>query len=89
MVKPFALLAVCIAALAGAAPAQAIDVFGGAGMTVHAAPPPPGLAALPLGATLPSGPMSDLPEPEVFAMMLLGLVLIGYRASRDSNEKFR
>jgi hypothetical protein len=32
--------------------------------------------------------MSELPEPEVFAMMLLGLVLIGYRASRDSDEKF-
>jgi hypothetical protein len=33
--------------------------------------------------------MSELPEPEVFAMMLLGLVLIGYRASRDSDEKFK
>lgn len=32
---------------------------------------------------------SELPEPEVFAMMLLGLVLIGYRASRDSTEKFK
>jgi hypothetical protein len=32
--------------------------------------------------------MSELPEPEVFAMMLLGLILIGYRASRDSDEKF-
>jgi hypothetical protein len=33
--------------------------------------------------------MSELPEPEVFAMMLLGLILIGYRARRDSNEKFK
>ena len=33
--------------------------------------------------------MSELPEPEVFAMMLVGLVLIGYRASRDSSEKFK
>jgi hypothetical protein len=32
--------------------------------------------------------MSELPEPEVFAMMLVGLILIGYRASRDSSEKF-
>lgn len=32
--------------------------------------------------------VSAVPEPEVFAMMLLGLVLIGYRASRDSDEKF-
>lgn len=33
--------------------------------------------------------MSHVPEPEVFAMMLLGLCLIGFRASRDSNEKFK
>jgi hypothetical protein len=32
---------------------------------------------------------SDLAEPEMFAMMLLGLVLIGYRATRDSSEKFK
>ena len=31
---------------------------------------------------------SDLAEPEMFAMMLVGLVLIGYRATRDSSEKF-
>ena len=36
----------------------------------------------------PSPSMSELPEPEVFAMMLVGLVLIGYRARRDSSEKF-
>lgn len=33
--------------------------------------------------------MSELPEPEVFAMMLVGLVLLGYRARRDNNEKFK
>lgn len=32
--------------------------------------------------------MPEMPEPEVFAMMLLGLVLIGYRANRHSDEKF-
>jgi hypothetical protein len=37
---------------------------------------------------LPSG-ISELPEPEVFAMMLVGLILLGYRARRDSNEKFK
>lgn len=36
----------------------------------------------------PPASMSELPEPEVFAMMLVGLVLIGYRASRDSSDKF-
>jgi hypothetical protein len=37
----------------------------------------------------PPASMSELPEPEVCAMMLVGLILIGYRASRDSNEKFK
>jgi hypothetical protein len=32
---------------------------------------------------------SELPEPEVFAMMLVGLVLLGYRARKDSSEKFK
>lgn len=33
--------------------------------------------------------ISELPEPEVFAMMVVGLVLLGYRARRDSREKFK
>ena len=33
--------------------------------------------------------LPELPEPEVFAMMLVGLVLIGYRVSRDGGDKFR
>jgi hypothetical protein len=37
----------------------------------------------------PPASMSELPEPEVFAMMLVGLILIGYRARRDSDEKFK
>lgn len=37
----------------------------------------------------PSTSMSELPEPEVFAMMLVGLVLIGYRASRYNSDKFK
>jgi hypothetical protein len=35
---------------------------------------------------MPPASMSELPEPDVLAMMLVGL--IGYRASRDSSEKF-
>jgi hypothetical protein len=48
------------------------------------------LAAAPRAelVTPPVG-MSELPEPEVFAMMLVGLILIGYRARRDSDEKFK
>lgn len=32
---------------------------------------------------------SDLAEPAVIAMMVLGLCLIGYRARRDSSETFK
>jgi hypothetical protein len=59
---------------------------------------PPPLQAQPRSSILAPAPgaaivvpprgMSELPEPAVFAMMLVGLVLIGYRASRDSDEKF-
>jgi hypothetical protein len=54
------------------------------------AQPHPSRAGAPHGATVVlSSRISELPEPEVFAMMLVGLVLIGYRASRDSDEKFK
>lgn len=49
---------------------------------LNAAPPPEGVAVLQSGS-------SDLAEPAVFAMMLLGLCLIGYRVRRDSSEKFK
>ena len=50
----------------------------------------PDLAVTPgVQSLLPGSLMSELPEPEVFAMMLVGLVLIGYRARRDSSEKFK
>ena len=85
MVKLFALLAATCGLLGAGAPAQAIDVISSAG----GPPRHSDVVALPLRATLPLAPLPQLPEPEVFAMMLLGLVLIGYRASRDSDEKFK
>jgi hypothetical protein len=33
-------------------------------------------------------PTSDLAEPQILAMMLLGLCLIGYKARRESSDKF-
>ncbi|QOL52202.1 hypothetical protein [Massilia litorea] len=33
--------------------------------------------------------ISELQEPEVSAMMLVGLILLGYRARRHSSEKFK
>ena len=61
-----------------------------AGATLHP-PRVSNLAPAPrLEPVVPPSHMSELPEPEVFAMMLVGLVLLGYRARRrDSNEKFK
>ncbi|MES2318615.1 MAG: hypothetical protein V4631_14125 [Pseudomonadota bacterium] len=85
MLKSCALFAACLALLGMGVPAHALEVLG-AGDGI--APPRQDLAALPMRITLPVAHISELPEPEVFAMMLLGLVLIGYRVSRDSDEKF-
>ena len=62
----------------GVAQAAAIDLN-----NHHAAP----VVAVEASAALPSA--SELPEPEVLAMMVVGLVLIGYKARRYSSEKFK
>ena len=71
----------------GAAQAAVVD------LTPHlqAQPRVASLASAPrIGVVAPPVAMSELPEPEVFAMMLVGLVLLGYRARRrDSSEKFK
>ena len=51
--------------------------------------PYPDLAPLTSFATVQHALLPELPEPEVVAMMVLGLILIGYRASRDSNDTFK
>jgi hypothetical protein len=79
-----AMLALCI----GSAHASVIDLVpsGGGAAVNHV----PDLSVSPgVQFVLPSTRSSELPEPEVFAMMLVGLVLIGYRARRDSSEKFK
>lgn len=84
----FALAAILALALGGPAQAKMIELV--------PEPSAPAQSAATEGAgrqsaqlaILPSHP-SELPEPEVFAMMLVGLVLIGYRARRDSSEKFK
>lgn len=81
--KRYVLAATLSLLLSGAVQAATIDLV----------PSQPGQATAGLSTTaradaaLPVS-MSELPEPEVFAMMLVGLILIGYRASRDSSEKF-
>jgi hypothetical protein len=67
----------------GAAQATAVDLE-----TTHAVRDLSPVPRTEVVAT-PSPSISELPEPEVFAMMLVGLILIGYRASRDSSEKFK
>lgn len=88
----FALVAAALALMVGgSAQAKLIELVP---ETAGAAPPPQvrvvdqGASARPQLAALPAS-MSELPEPEVFAMMLVGLILLGYRARRDSSEKFK
>ena len=63
--------------------------------TAHAAPAPSAPTASDLAVmprqhiVTPLSHLPELPEPDVFAMMLVGLVLIGYRARRDSSETFK
>lgn len=94
--KQFALAAVLALTIVGAADAAITEIISSGS---HATQPPQpaylSLSAADLAAVrraeiigVPSN-MSELPEPEVFAMMLVGLVLIGYRASRDSSDKFK
>ncbi len=87
--KTHALAAALALALGGAAQAAVIDLVDtrGAGDAAGAASP---YAPARTGTALLGVPMSELPEPEVFAMMLVGLVLIGYRARRDGgSDKFK
>jgi len=76
-VKPYALAALGLL-FSGAVQAAVIDLGDLGNRTVPRSAP----------VVAPPVSMSELPEPEVFAMMLVGLVLIGYRARRDSSEKF-
>jgi hypothetical protein len=92
-VKKYAVATAFMLALAGSAPAFAIEVLDNEQAAFAATGSEPQMSATPMSplqmAAMPAPQMSELPEPEVFAMMLLGLVLIGYRARRESGEKFQ
>lgn len=84
-------LAAAAALAVGGAHAAVVDIVpvstSAAPVVVHRVPD---LAVTPgVQPLLSAGLMSELPEPEVFAMMLVGLILIGYRARRESSEKFK
>jgi hypothetical protein len=68
--------------LCGQARSGLVDLVAAPGATAHPAAGPSG------GAVTVALDPSELAEPAVFAMMLLGLCLIGYRVSGDSGEKF-
>jgi hypothetical protein len=90
IVNRFALAAALAIGLGSIAQAKVIDLVpeaAGNAPPVQARAAEPG-AGPPAAFALPSS-ISELPEPEVFAMMLVGLILLGYRARRDSSEKFK
>ena len=87
------MIALAGAAMFAAAPAGALVVVESTAparpATVVTVKTQPDLTALHRPTMLNNSQLSELPEPEVIAMMLVGLVLIGYRARRDSSEKFK
>lgn len=87
--KYLVLTAAFLLALGAAAPAWAIEVLINGHAATGLQTRPAAMPAVTAQSSLPAPQLSELPEPEVFAMMLVGLVLIGYRASRDSSEKFK
>jgi hypothetical protein len=89
--KTYALTAALALFLGSAAQAGVVELAPGNG--IQAVPVPQAVPDLAVtGHThivTPLSHLSELPEPEVFAMMLVGLILIGYRAGRDSSDKFK
>lgn len=89
--KRYALMAVLAFFLGNAAQAAVIDLDAGGGMQANSPIAPVHDLAVTnhMHIVTPTSHLSELPEPAVFAMMLVGLVLIGYRARRDSSDKFK
>jgi hypothetical protein len=82
-VKTIAHAALLALALCGPVQARLVEVAGGKEAATMASPAEPRAIVVLQSST------SDLAEPQVLAMMLLGLCLIGYKASRESSEKFK
>ena len=76
------MLALALGAHAQARSAETLPAGGTIELSVNPAAAPPGARVALQAAT------SDLAEPEVFAMMLLGLCLVGYRVRRHNSDKF-
>jgi len=91
--KRHAVIATLALFLGNAVQAAVIDpVLDNREQVMQGAPgtPLPRLAAAPQPRIVtPPTHLPELPEPEVFVMMLVGLVLIGYKATRHSSDKFK
>ena len=85
--KKIALAAMLAMALGAHARASVMEIASAHGAVSSA--PRPALTAPPEGVAVLQPVSSDLAEPAVFAMMLLGLCLIGFRARRDGSETFK
>ncbi|GGE60048.1 PEP-CTERM sorting domain-containing protein [Massilia psychrophila] len=85
--KKFALAAMLAMALGAHARASVMEIVSAHGAVSSA--PHAALTAPPEGVAVLQPVSSDLAEPAVFAMMLLGLCLIGFRARRDGSETFK
>ncbi|WP_426103170.1 hypothetical protein [Massilia sp. TSP1-1-2] len=83
--KTVAMFAVLALACTVVAPACALEEVASSAVAQQR----PALAAVPGPAVTPGWHLPELPEPDVVLMMLVGLVLISYRASRDNDEKFK
>jgi len=85
-----AILSLCLGDMAHAAMIDLTPVHSSAPIQIRVDDRLPAFAATSRNQIVaPPRHASELPEPEVFAMMLVGLVLIGYRASRDRSEQFK
>ena len=89
MFKKFA-FAVGLAAACATASAAGVEVIDLATAPAALAPAVPPASTAQANVVVPAEytVSSELPEPEVFLMMLVGLLLIGVRASHVSHEKF-
>ena len=87
-----------LSAHAQASMVEIVSEGGVVGAGPHMSQMSPRAPAAPMSLRVPTAPRegvvvlqpvsSELAEPAVFAMMLLGLCLIGYRTRRDSSATF-
>ncbi|MET0856420.1 MAG: hypothetical protein ABWY27_06705 [Telluria sp.] len=85
--KTIAHAALLALALCGPAQARLVEIAAGGQPAASMADPAQPRSTR--SVVVLQSPTSDLAEPQILAMMLLGLCLIGYKASRESSEKFK